>query len=161
MIAFQFAVSHPEALDQVVVHEAPSTILLDDATFHLDRALMLMELYRTQGAKAAGGSFRTEREGYEDCALRALPKSENMNNFWANEFMQFTIYCLDLRKIVENKVSLSVAAGEKSRDAFYARTTFPQSDILGYPRYVLPGNHKGYGLEPEAFALELLKAVQC
>lgn len=158
IIAFQLAVSYPDALDHVMVHEAPSTVLLDDATFHLDRAFMLMELYRTQGAKAAGEAFRTEMKGYEDYPPRALPNPENMDNFWANEFMQFTIYCPDLRKIVDNRISISVIAGEKSRDAFYARTTFPQSEILGCPRYVLPGNHSGYELEPETFAPELLKA---
>ncbi|SLM35687.1 Alpha/Beta hydrolase fold [Lasallia pustulata] len=158
IIAFQFAVSYPDALDHVMVHEAPSTIFLDDATYHLDRAFMLMELYRTQGAEAAGESFRTEMKGDEDWQSGALSNLKNMDNFWANEFMQFTIYCPDLRKIVDNKVSISVAAGEKSRDAFYARTTFPQSEILACPRYVLPGNHSGYEHEPATFAPELLKA---
>lgn len=108
-------------------------------------------LYRTQGAKAAGEAFRTEMKGYEDCPPRALPNPENMDNFWANEFMQLTIYLPDLRKVLDNKVSISVVAGEKSRDAFYARTTIPQSEILGCPWYVLPGNHSGYELEPDAF----------
>ena len=160
IIAFQFAVSYPEALDHVMAHEAPSTILLDDATFHLNRAFMLLETYLTEGADAAGASFRTEMKGYEEDGTRnlTLAEPENAENFWKNEFMQFTIYCPDLRKIVTNLVSISVAAGAKSRDAFYARTTFPQSEILGCPRYVLPGNHSGYEEEPAVFAPELVKA---
>jgi hypothetical protein len=34
-----------------------------------------------------------------------------MENFWENEFLQFAIYCPDLRTIVDNKVSIAVAAG--------------------------------------------------
>ena len=74
--------------------------------------------------------------------------------------MQFTIYCPDMRKIVKKGVSIAVAAGEKSRDAFYARTTLPQAEILLCPRFVLPGHHSGYEAEPAEFAPKLIEAFK-
>ncbi|KGO75158.1 hypothetical protein PITC_058280 [Penicillium italicum] len=160
IIAFQFAVSYPEFLDRVIVHEAPTTILLDDATYHLDRAFMLLDIYRAHGVEAAFEAFRTEMKGFEDSPPLAVPSQEDGKNFWENEFLQFTIYCPDLRKIRYNDVSIAVAAGVKSADAFYARTTVPQSAILDCPRFLFPGHHLGYEVEPAIFASELVRAFE-
>ncbi|KAL4863699.1 Alpha/Beta hydrolase protein [Aspergillus spectabilis] len=160
VIALQFAVSYPEYLDRVIVHEAPTTVLLDDATYHMNRAFMLLDVYRNSGGEAAMEAFRTEMRGFENSPPLSTPSADDTKNFWENEFMQFTIYCPDLRKIVKNGVAIGVAAGVKSADAFYARTTVPQSEILGCPRFMVPGHHNGYEAEPAAFAAELIKAMQ-
>jgi hypothetical protein len=73
--------------------------------------------------------------------------------------MQCTIHCPD-KKITENKVSIGVAAGVKSADAFYARTTLPQLEILSCPRLLFPGHHMGFEAEPAIFAIELVKALR-
>ncbi|EXJ86907.1 hypothetical protein A1O3_03861 [Capronia epimyces CBS 606.96] len=158
VIALQLAVSYPEHIANMVVHEAPTTILLDDATYHLDRAFMLFDLYRRQGAQAAFQSFRTEMRGYENSPPLSLPHPDNLEKFWRYEFLQFTIYCPDLTRIVRNGVSIGVAAGLKSADAFYARTTFPQAEILQCPRFEFPGHHGGYESEPALFAPALIDA---
>ena len=158
VIALQFAVSYPQYLDHVMVHEAPTTALLPDSTYHLDRAFMLIDVFRRDGVEAAFEAFRTEMKGFEDSPPLSLPSIEDGQNFWENEFMQFTIYCPDLRQIVRNQVSIAVAAGAKSQDAFYARTTEPQSEILHCPRFLLPSHHTGYEAEPGLFAVELLRA---
>lgn len=162
VIAFQFAASYPEFLDRVVVHEAPTTALLDDATYHLNRAFELLDVYRSSGAAAAFLAFSTELKGFGDPSDMQLqrPSEEDMQNFWENEFLQFTIYCPDLTKITDNKVSIGVAAGVKSADAFYARTTIRQAEILGCPRFLVPGHHGGYEVEPEEFSAALVKAFQ-
>ena len=160
IIALQFAVSYPEALEHVICHETPTTILLPDATYHLNRCFELLEVYRIHGRKAATIEFTTELKGYgEDEALN-LTEPQNAELFWKFEFMQFTIYCPDLRKIVENKVSIAVAAGRKSEDAFYARTTIPQSEILGCPRIMMPGHHSGFDAQPEEFAAAMLDTLE-
>ena len=161
IIALQFAVSYPEVLEQVVVHEAPSTALLPDSTYHLDRTSALLQSYRAKGPLAAISEFRTAMKGFEDSPPPLTsPSTADWHNFWQNEFLLFTIYCPDLRQIVMNNVSICVAGGEKSLDAFYARTTFPQSEILGCPRFILPGHHQGYEAEPSAFAIRLLAALE-
>ncbi|CAM1503156.1 Fc.00g079320.m01.CDS01 [Cosmosporella sp. VM-42] len=160
VIAFQFAVSYPEYLDHVVVHEAPTTILLHDATFHLNRAFMLLDTYRKEGELKAIKEFQTEMKGYQNSPPLSRPSPEDGRNFWENEFLTFTIYCPDLRQIRDNKVSIAVAAGEKSKDAFYARTTIPQAEILQCPRFMFPGHHNGYESEPVEFAPKLLAALK-
>ena len=160
VIAFQFAVSYPEYLEHVIAHEAPTTILLDDATYHLDRAYQLLEAYRKEGELGARKMFMTEMKGYENTPPLSRPSPEDGKNFWENEFLTFTIYCPDLRKIVRNKVSIGVAAGEKSRDAFYARTTIEQASILNCQRFMVPGHHNGYESEPDKFAPVLLDALK-
>lgn len=160
VIAFQFAVSYPEWLDHVVAHETPTTVLLDDATYHLDRAYKMLSIYRAQGQQAAYAEFFTEMKGYENTPPLSKPSPEDGKNFWENEFLQFTTYCPDLRQIVENKVSIVVAAGKKSADAFYARTTIPQSQILSCSRLMVPGHHNGYESEPEEFAKELIACLE-
>lgn len=160
ILAFQFAVSYPQALQHVIAHEAPSTALLPDSTELLDWAFDMLETYRTQGSAAAGMKFFKQLKGDKILPRKSVPDAEDSENFWAREYLQFTIYCPDLRKIVENGVSIAVAAGRLSADAFYARTTVPQAEILGCERFLLPGNHNGYDYEPEAFAAALVDAYK-
>lgn len=158
IITFQFAVSYPEHLERVICHEGPTTALLDDSTYHLDRCFYLLEIYRTQGRVAAATEFKTHMVGYEDDEVLTLAEPENGDNFWTNEFLQFTIYMPDLRKIVDNGVNIAVAAGAKSADAFHARTTIKQAEILGCERFLLPGHHSAFDREPELFAEKLMGA---
>ena len=120
----------------------------------------MLETYRTQGSAAAGMKFFKQLKGDKILPRKSVPDAEDSENFWAREYLQFTIYCPDLRKIVENGVSIAVAAGRLSADAFYARTTVPQAEILGCERFLLPGNHNGYDYEPEAFAAALVDAYK-
>ena len=166
VIALQFAVSYPEHLDHVVAHEAPTTVLLSDTTYHVDRAFVLYNTYREKGVMAAGQAFRAEMKGYEPSELSKpenegglkVPAEADLVNFWDNEFLTFTIYCPDLRKIVDNKVSIAVAVGSRSGDAFYARTTIKQAEILGCPHLQFPGHHNGYDSQPLEFAKDLKQA---
>jgi pimeloyl-ACP methyl ester carboxylesterase len=168
VIALQFAVSYPEYLDHVIAHEAPTTVLLDDTTYHVNRAFELYNTYRERGVMAAFEAFRTEMKGYDPVELSKSedqgglkkPASADGINFWENEFMTFTIYCPDLRKIVDNRVSISVAKGVLSGDAFYARTTIKQAEILGCSQFLFPGHHNGYDSQPVEFAKELKEAYQ-
>jgi pimeloyl-ACP methyl ester carboxylesterase len=168
VIAFQFSVSYPEYLEHVIAHEAPTTVLLDDTTYHVNRAFVLYDTYREKGEGAAAQAFFTEMKGYkvdegaksEDERDPKQPTLADKINFWENEFLTFTIYCPDLRKIVENNVSIAVARGVDSGDAFYARTTVKQAEILGCEQFIFPGHHTGYNLYPEGFAKELKLALQ-
>jgi hypothetical protein len=143
----------------MVVHEAPTTALLDDATYHLDRAFMLLNVYREAGVEAAFQAFQTEMKD-----MKTLHRCRNLHTRTAKTSGRMnscnSLYCPDLHKIVDSKVSICVAAGVKSADAFYARTTVPQSQILGCPRFIFPGHHSGYDAEPIPFATELLKALK-
>lgn len=60
VIAFQFPVSYPEYLDRVIAHEGPTTVLLDETTYHVNRAFEIYNTYREKGALPAFVSFSTE-----------------------------------------------------------------------------------------------------
>lgn len=160
LIAFQLAIAHPEVIEDMIIHEAPTTSLLPDATYHLNRTFEIMDLFKEQGIEAAMKYFATEMRGYERSGPLVINEPENVANWFENEFLQFTIWCPDLRPIAQNHVSIAVAAGEGSLDAFYARTTVPQAEILGCPRIVLPGNHTAFDNMPEAFAAALLEGYK-
>lgn len=159
VLALQFAVSYPEYLEHVIAHEAPTTTLLDDATHQLNRAFEILDAYRAGGVEAAQKAFSVELKGFENSPPLSQVSLEDMKNFFENEFLTFTIYCPDLRKVKKNNVSIFVIAGEKSADAFYARSTYAQAKIMDCPHFVFPGHHNGYESEPSEFASRLLEVL--
>lgn len=44
--------------------------------------------------------------------------AKNLGNFFKYEYLQFTIYCPDLRRAKENGVSIAATVGEKSQGPF-------------------------------------------
>lgn len=133
----------------MIVHEAPTTAWLEDATCHLDRAFVLLDtVHIVRRTEAALQAFGTEMKGVENSPPLAEPSGQDWRSFREQELLQFTICCANFRKIVGNH---GVAAGVKSEDAFYARTTLLQAEILACPRFLLPGHHSGYEAEPKKF----------
>lgn len=162
IITFQMAISYPEYLDHVIAHEGPTTALLDDSTYHLNNTFKMHSIYKAKGALAAMEEFRSQFVGYEDTPVGTgtILEPEELVNFWENEFVMFTIYCPDLRKIVDNGVSIAVGAGRKSKDVFYARTTIPQAKILDCPRFLFTGHHTAFEEEPATVASEMIAAYE-
>jgi pimeloyl-ACP methyl ester carboxylesterase len=158
IIALEFAVSYPEAVDHMIIHETPTLSILQDSTFYLDRVFKLFDVYRTQGARVATAAFHSMLGNLEDGLPLPHPESENAETWWANDILLLGTYCPDLRRIVESKVSIAVAAGEDSKEAFYGRTAAEQEGILKCPRLVFPGSHQGFESEPDKFAPVLLEA---
>lgn len=84
----------------------------------LDRSLWVREValyvenqsspiaYRSSGTNAALQAFGTVMKGVENSLPLAEPSSQDWRDFWEDEFLQFTMCCLDLRKIVENRVKI-------------------------------------------------------
>ena len=158
ILALQLAVSYPEALEHLILHEVPTISLLEDSTFQLDRCFEILETYKKEGIPAAMGLFATQLVGMGS-AGNFKPDVANLHNWFQNEVLVMTIYCPDLRKVVQNKVSVAVMAGEKSKDAFYARTTIKQAEFMQCPRVVVPGAHFGFNFEAEAFAPVLIETL--
>lgn len=158
-VAFQLAVSFPECMDHVIVHEAPTYPFLPNGSELVNLVCEIHETYLTQGVGAAMGIPRKAFRGFKaDDPPRSDCAPEDREVFFRYEFQIFTLYCPDLRQIREKGASIAVAAGVKSEDANYAVSTFPQAEILGCPRLVFPGNHAGFEMEPEVFSKALLDA---
>lgn len=153
VLAFQFAHDHPSAVAQLIVHEAPTLLLLPDASDVYEWLVHLMELKDADGCEAAAAEFVTRFVGYdaEGVPATAPLEPENLRNFWENEFYVISTYTPNLWRIRENGTKVGLMRGVRSGDAFYARTTYEQEKILGCPRMDVPGHHQGYEVETEEF----------
>lgn len=162
VIGFQFAISYPQYIEKMVIHEAPTTSLLPEpeATELLDWFYVLLQLYKDQGKEMAFKEFTKKFVGMEHGGPRQTPEDWNGENFWRNEALIFSIYCPYLHKIVENNVSVAVGYGEHGGNAFYARTTVPQAEILKCPRVEFPGHHQGFESVPEEFYKVLMETFE-
>lgn len=160
-IGFQLAIDHPEVIVHLICHEAPTLMLLPDATAQLEWSLNNLEIYKISGVEQAAEAFKKAFVGFgeDGVPLTTPPEPENPANFWEHEYLAAVYYLPDLRRIIENGTSVGVMAGERSRDAFYSRTTLEHEKILGCLRMVVPGHHQGFEVETAVFEPALIKML--
>lgn len=161
-LGFQLAIDHPEIIDHLICHEAPTIMILPDSTERFERIFVLLQIYRESGLGAAFQAYLPNFKGFNDPGLAQPTPAppENMVNFLENDFVIGSMYNPDWRKIVRNNVSVGVLAGKRSEDAFYARATLEQEAILGCQRMVVPGHHAGFDVEAEEFAPALREMIE-
>lgn len=160
IIAFQFAIDHPEMVVDLIAHEAPTFNLLSDASQLLDTFIALYEQYKLEGLDAIMPTFSKGFIGLDDESVppTAAPDPRNPKNQWENEMLP-AFYYPDLRKLVNNKISVGVMVGARSKDAWYARATIEQQKVMGCLHSVVPGHHQGFESEPDAFLPAMLEMM--
>jgi len=160
MIALECTASYPEYLDHVIVQEAPVAGLLPDATELLDWFFELHSTYKAKGPRAAGAALQGRMmPTYVEIPPLAQPREEDMENFWKYEFLGFVLYCPDLQRVVENKVSVVAGVWEGSGDAFFRRCGGPLAKRLNCECVEFPGHHSGFENYVEEFAASLFGAI--
>jgi pimeloyl-ACP methyl ester carboxylesterase len=164
ILAFQFAHDYPQRVEHIIAHEAPTMLLVPDASKWVDWQHRLFEIRDNDGFDAAQAEFNKILIGYEDEGVPrpALQGRENFENAWANEVEVFSTYIPNLWRVREQGTSVGLMRGERSRDAVYARATYEQEKILGCLRMDVPGHHQGFEVEVEAFLpvfLDMLKQL--
>ncbi|KXT15734.1 hypothetical protein AC579_1555 [Pseudocercospora musae] len=122
IIALHFATTYPELLDRVVAHEGSTACLLPDAEQVQDLIFNTYAKAQHEGPSEAFKDFRAMQKGFEAFPSRVTGRREEVDNFLQSEFLVFGIFCPDLRQITQNRVSIAIAAGARSEDAWYART---------------------------------------
>lgn len=162
MLAFQFALDFPDMVEHMIAHEAPTYTLMPNATELFEHFYHCLELYDSYGMDAAQEEMSKRFVGYFDEGVPRpmLPEPENPMNFWANEFIISMGYFPSLYRIKENKTSVGVMRGIRSRDAWYAEAVNEQEKILECPRFDVPGAHEGFQVECEAFVPHFLKMLE-
>ncbi|KAF6840993.1 alpha/beta hydrolase fold-containing protein (acetyltransferase/esterase) [Colletotrichum musicola] len=162
MIAFQFALDFPHMVVHLICHEAPTYSLLPNATEVWEFVYRCQELYELGGMEAANPPFAATLLGYDDEGVPrpVAPEPENPKNFWDNEFFVLSLFAPNLLRIREIGTSVGLMRGVRSRDAWYARSTYEQEKILGCPRFDVPGGHEGFQVELEAFLPYLFKMIE-
>lgn len=163
LLGFQLAIYHPEKVEHLIVHEAPTHTLLPDADKIMTTILGLLDIRDEHGIPAAARAFHEKfLIGYEDEGVPPSSPSppEDVVNFWTYEFPAVSFPNPDLRRIVDNGTSVGLMTGKRSRDAYYARATYEQEKILGCPRMDVPGHHQGFESELDAFLPSLLQMLE-
>lgn len=162
IFAFQFAHDFPDMVDHLISHEAPTIMLLPDASEVVEWFLHLMEVYETQGLEHAASEFGSRLTGYDDEGIpkTVSPEPENPRNFWDNEFPILLGYVPNLWRLKATGVSVGVMRAVRCKDAFFARTPGEQAKILSCPLLVVPGHHQGFEVETKEFVPSFLKMLE-
>ncbi|KAK4460493.1 Alpha/Beta hydrolase protein [Cladorrhinum samala] len=162
ILAFQFAHDFPEAATHVIAHEAPTFMLLPDASELFEWFLHLTHLHKNQGLEAAAAEFESKLVGYDDEGVPPVvkPDARNRVNFWEYEIpILGGGYTPNLWRIRANGTSVGVMQSVRCREAFFARAPAEQAKILGCPVWVVPGHHQGFEAETEEFLPSFLEAL--
>lgn len=119
LIAFQFAVDHPQIVDRLISHEGPTVIHSPDADEHREWVRRLLEIRDAQGIPAAQEEFSKRLIGYDDEGVpkTAKPEDHNVTNFWEHELSAISDFTPDLGKIKQNGTKVGLMTGLRSRDA--------------------------------------------
>ncbi|KAK5188780.1 hypothetical protein LTS03_011342 [Exophiala xenobiotica] len=158
LIALQLASTYSEFVEHVIAHESPTTAILADAPEKLDYNASVYDTWRKHGSAAAWKAFSTEMVGFSFDG-RDIPH-ETGDYFFEYVYLYFGLYTPDLDRIRRNHVSIVVARGEGSREAFYARTVDRQAEIIGCSKLVFPGPHLAFATLPQEYGPTLLKAFE-
>jgi pimeloyl-ACP methyl ester carboxylesterase len=183
LVAFQLALSYPDYVGHVVVHEAPSLSLLDGRLGDrgIDAVFKIYGIWRKSGVDAALSAFKAELFGGSphSRAQSQLPKRERMHvkpSDWDNtfkyEFITALLYSQHLHNITHNHVSIAVAHGHTSphdthssptsslTPSVFAQSAIAQAELLDCERFVFPGGHEGFEEEPEPWAERLTEVLK-
>lgn len=158
VIALQLASMYPEYVDAVVAHESPTAAILPDVGKILDFDEYVYDTFRQKGTQAAWKAFSECLVGFTFDG--ELIPHETGEFFFECEYLIFGLHTPDLNRIRDNKVRLAVARGEESGDAWYARATARQSEIIGCRAANFPGHHLAFAVIPEVYTQALSKLLQ-
>lgn len=164
ILGFQLAVDHPEAVEHLIAHEAPTANLLPNYSTLFEWFINgPIETAKKAGPFAAWAEFGSAITGVDDKESPAVEvemmTEENAKNFWENEALVGLAYAPNLRWIVENETSVAVMVGAKSGDGMIPTAVLEQERILGCLRVVAPGNHQEFETESKVFAPILRKLI--
>lgn len=150
-IALQLAIDHPDVVDAVIANEGPTLPLLPDADHWQDFATRLHAMYLAEGSQQALRMFNAELVGFGDTGV----SPPNLDVFFGIEYLPSVLFRPDLDALRANGTSVATAAGRASADAYYARTSRIQAELLGCPFIEFPGNHVGFTYAAPDFAVTL------
>lgn len=161
-IGLKLAEDVPDVIAGLIAHEPPVLSILPDAPTWIDFVEKVHETYTREGTQPAMKLFSSSLVGFD--APTQWPSVEygagpNMEYFLAREIVPISAYEPDLDAISWNHVSIVMAAGHRSADAFYARTARLLAQPLGCRYVEFPGNHLAFLNEAEAFATALHKIL--
>jgi hypothetical protein len=153
----QLAAARPEVIDFLIVHEAPVIELLPETDAEKWRSFVHDIYTKSQrdGWQAALHEFMASLINVPDTPyppdLNARVEND-LEFFFKHEIMPFSQYLPDIERIRNNNVSMVVAVGRDSDDAYYVQASNALAAKLGCENVEFPGHHDVSFWMPEEFA---------
>ncbi len=158
--ALELVVRHPSQIRTLVAHEPPFTTLLPNAA--AERAVIesLHESNRTEGTAIAMGRFLSHIGiAPPEAAGHPLPMpAEGLRDagFFLDKMIRnIALTVPNLAAIRSTPARVVIAAGETSKGQLANQTAIALAEQLPTELVVFPGDHGGFGGEPDAFAPRL------
>jgi pimeloyl-ACP methyl ester carboxylesterase len=180
-IGLELAARHPEQVRILVAHEPPLFELLSDRDHWRTVIQGVEDAFREGGAEPAmqvlGAGLRMSGDEPEDGGRipgggqepRGEPDPEtmammarlqkNMEFFIGYEVPPFNEYGPDIAALQASSVRVVAAVGASSEGEPPHRAAYALAARLGTRPVVFPGDHGGFGAQPEAFAATLQEVL--
>jgi pimeloyl-ACP methyl ester carboxylesterase len=180
VVALDMAITQPQAVRAVVVHEPPLTLMHQNTnkwkkffakvyltsfrmggSMAMFRFLIGIGLIKTTIQSAKAVKVINNFIGEEDAVEKRISTSDGAEYFAKQELLQVTNYYPDLEKLKENGVKVFLAAGKMSLDKkrFYAQTVPKLAEKIGCEMVVFPGHHGSFMDMPEEWAATLRRIL--
>ena len=176
VIALDMAITQPQAVRTVVIHEPPIASMHPKAnkwkkffakiyltsfrfggTVAMLRFLIGVGLLQTTIQSAKATKVINEAIGEVDQNQQRISSKDSAEFFARQELLAVTNYYPDFKKLMENGAKVILAAGKMSIDQnrFYAQTVPILSEKIGCEVEIFPGHHGSYMDMPEEWAAVL------
>ena len=175
IIGLELAARHPGQIRTLVAHEPPLFELLPDRDHWRTVTQDVEDTFGKEGAGAAmqvlaaalkmsGGEPQDDRipgggqaqpEPDPETMQMMARMGKNMEFFIGYEVPPFARYTPDIAALRTSPAQVVMAVGEASEGEPPYRAAFAVAERLGTEPVVFPGDHGGFGAQPEAFAAKL------
>jgi pimeloyl-ACP methyl ester carboxylesterase len=177
MIGLELAARHPEQVRTLVAHEPPLFELLSDRDHWRTVIQGVEDAFREEGpgpamqvlaalemggggqedgrGRVPGGEQAPQGEPDPETMEMMARMEKNMEFFIGYEVPPFNKYVPDIAALQASSAQVVMAVGEASKGEPPYRAAFAVAERLGTQPVVFPGDHGGFGAQPEAFAARL------
>jgi pimeloyl-ACP methyl ester carboxylesterase len=162
-IGLNLTARYPERVHTLVAHEPPCIELLPNVAEHRAFRRELNAIYKAHGAGAAMQKFMSST-GLDAPPPKDAPPPPpemqeafnrmmgNLDFFFGYGMRAIVEYVPDVATLKTGKPRVVVGVGETTKGQTAHQTGVALAERLGVTPVVFPGNHGGYGSQPEAFA---------
>jgi pimeloyl-ACP methyl ester carboxylesterase len=164
-IALNLAARYPGLVSQVVAHEPPSALMLDDPSEAIAVGQELYQLYRRDGIGAAMQKFFSDN-GLDSAPPPSTPEEAetterigaNFGYWLAHGMLPLTLYRPNIEALRDSGTQVTVALGTQSQGQVIHSIGQALAARLSVAPASFPGDHAGFASQPVDFA-NVLRSV--